>query len=68
MTQADTGTYRYPGPGYRFRNAGLAPRLPPVRLGEHNEYVWRDLIGVDDDYRRLEDEGAIGTEYAPNIR
>jgi crotonobetainyl-CoA:carnitine CoA-transferase CaiB-like acyl-CoA transferase len=68
MTQADTGTYRYPGPGYRFSNAGLAPRLPPVRLGEHNEYVWRELIGVDDaDYRRLEDEGAIGTEYAPNI-
>ena len=28
------------------------PRLPPVRLGEHNEHVWRDLVGLDeDDYR-----------------
>jgi crotonobetainyl-CoA:carnitine CoA-transferase CaiB-like acyl-CoA transferase len=69
ITQADTGTYRYPGPGYQFRSAPLRPRLPPVRLGEHNEYVWRELIGVDeDDYRRLEDEGSIGTEYAAEIK
>src|SRR5262249_34667949 len=68
IAQADPGTYRSPGPGSRFRNATPRPRFPPVRLGEHNEYVWRELIGVDEDeYRRLEDAGAIGTEYAAGI-
>ncbi len=69
ITQADCGTHRYPGPPYRFRNVELGPRLPPVRLGEHNHYVWRELIGVsEDDYRRLEADGQIGTEFAPEIR
>jgi hypothetical protein len=35
-----------------------------VRLGEHNEHVWRTIIGVsEDEYRDLEARGAIGTEY-----
>jgi crotonobetainyl-CoA:carnitine CoA-transferase CaiB-like acyl-CoA transferase len=69
ITQADTGTYPYPGPPYRFRGVQLTPRLPPVLLGEHNEYVWRELIGVSEEtYRRLEAEGQIGTEFAPEIR
>src|SRR5438552_2369857 len=49
LTQADSGTHLYPGPPYRFRKAPLEPRLPPVRLGEHNEYVYRELIGVSED-------------------
>ena len=40
-----------------------------MRLGEHNEYVWRELIEIgEDDYRRLEADGQIGTEFAPEIR
>ena len=64
-----TGTHRYPGPPYRFAGRTLTVRRPPVRLGEHNEHVWLDLIGVSEEtYRRLVAEGRVGTEYAPEIR
>jgi crotonobetainyl-CoA:carnitine CoA-transferase CaiB-like acyl-CoA transferase len=69
MTQVDCGTHRYPGPPFRLTRVKLGPRLPPVRLGEHNDFVWRELIGIDDEtYRRLESEGHIGTEFAAHIR
>lgn len=69
VTQADCGTHRYPGPAFRLTSVGLSARLPPVRLGEHNEYVWRELIGVSDEtYARLEADGQIGTEFGPGIR
>jgi crotonobetainyl-CoA:carnitine CoA-transferase CaiB-like acyl-CoA transferase len=69
MTQADSGTHRYPGAPYRFANVEVGPRLPPVALGEHNDYVWRELIGLaEDDYRRLEADGQISMEFAPEIR
>lgn len=67
--QQDTGTHRYPGFPYKFHNTPLEVRLPPVMLGEHNEYVYKTLLGVSDaDYAELEAEGHIGTEYAPHIR
>jgi crotonobetainyl-CoA:carnitine CoA-transferase CaiB-like acyl-CoA transferase len=68
ITQADTGTYLYPGAPYRFRNVTLGARLPAVRLGEHNEYVWRELVGLDDEeYGQLEADGQLDTEYAPEV-
>jgi hypothetical protein len=40
-----------------------------VRLGEHNEYVYKELLGYsEDEYRELETEGHIGTQYASHIR
>jgi crotonobetainyl-CoA:carnitine CoA-transferase CaiB-like acyl-CoA transferase len=42
--------------------------LPPVRLGEHNEYVYKQLLKVsDDEYMELEQEGHIGMDYAPEV-
>jgi crotonobetainyl-CoA:carnitine CoA-transferase CaiB-like acyl-CoA transferase len=44
-------------------------RRPPVRLGEHNEYVYKELLKVsDEEYHQLEEEGHIGMDYAPEIR
>jgi crotonobetainyl-CoA:carnitine CoA-transferase CaiB-like acyl-CoA transferase len=38
-------------------------RHPPVRLGEHNEYIYKELLGYSDqEYRELEAQGHIGTE------
>jgi len=66
--QADTGTFRYPGFPYKFSEAPLAVRRGPVRLGEDNEYVYKQLLGVSDsEYADLEREGHIGTELAPHI-
>jgi crotonobetainyl-CoA:carnitine CoA-transferase CaiB-like acyl-CoA transferase len=43
-------------------------RLPPVRLGEHNDYVYKQVIGVsDEEYQELEQEGHIGMDYVPEI-
>jgi crotonobetainyl-CoA:carnitine CoA-transferase CaiB-like acyl-CoA transferase len=69
IAQRDSGTHLYPGPPYRFARAPLRVRRPPVALGEHNELVYKKLLGIsDDEYERLEAEGHIGTEYAPHIR
>jgi crotonobetainyl-CoA:carnitine CoA-transferase CaiB-like acyl-CoA transferase len=69
IDQEDVGRHRYPGFPYRFLEAGLNVRHPPVRLGEHNEYVYKTLLGVtNEEYAELEAEGHIGSEYAPHIR
>jgi crotonobetainyl-CoA:carnitine CoA-transferase CaiB-like acyl-CoA transferase len=69
IEQADSGTHRYPGWPYRFARAELSVRRPPVRLGEHNELVYKQLLGVsDEEYERLRADGHVGTEYAPHIR
>ncbi len=67
--QADTGTFRYPGFPYRFSETPLTVRRGPVLLGEDNEYVYKELLGVSDsEYADLEREGHIGTELASHIR
>ena len=69
IPHAEAGTFRYPGPPYRFANTHLSARYPPVRLGEHNERIYKELLGVSDTrYERLAAEGHIGVDYAPNIR
>lgn len=69
IAQEDSGVYSYPGMPYKFRDAELTVRHPPVRLGEHNEYVYKSVLGIsDEEYARLEIEGHIGTTYAPHIR
>ena len=69
MTQADTGTHLYPGMPYRFARAQLSVRHPPVRLGEHNEEIYRGLLGfTEEEYDQLTDAGHIGSAYADHIR
>lgn len=68
IDQVDTGRHRYPGFPYRFKNAELGVRHPPVRLGEHNEYIYRELLGIsEEEYAELEEDGHIGMDYAPEI-
>jgi crotonobetainyl-CoA:carnitine CoA-transferase CaiB-like acyl-CoA transferase len=69
VAHEDAGTHRYPGFPYRFTNVELTVRRPPVRLGEHNEYIYKELLGISDaEYAELEADGHIGTEFAPHIR
>jgi crotonobetainyl-CoA:carnitine CoA-transferase CaiB-like acyl-CoA transferase len=69
VDHADAGRHLYPGMPWKMLQTPLTVRTPPVRLGEHNEYVYKELLGYsDDEYRALEAEGHIGTEYAPHIR
>jgi crotonobetainyl-CoA:carnitine CoA-transferase CaiB-like acyl-CoA transferase len=68
LTQADCGTHLYPGLAWRLSKTPNRLRLPPVRLGEHNEYVYKKVIGVsDEEYAGLEAEGHIGMDFVPEI-
>jgi len=63
LTQEDAGTYRYPGPLWKSARIPNRLRTPPVRLGEHNRYVYCDLLGYSEaDLARLEAEGKVGQD------
>jgi len=64
LTHADCGTHLYPGLAFKMSKTPNRLRLPPVRLGEHNEYVYKKVIGVtDEEYEALKKNGHIGTSY-----
>jgi crotonobetainyl-CoA:carnitine CoA-transferase CaiB-like acyl-CoA transferase len=68
LTHEECGTHLYPGLGFRLSGTPNNLRLPPVRLGEQNEYVYKQLLKVsDDEYMELEQEGHIGMDYAPEV-
>ncbi len=63
-TQEDCGTHLYPGMIWKFSKTCLSMRRGPVRLGEDNKYVYREILGVsDEEYKELEREGHIGMDY-----
>ena len=42
--------------------------FPPPRLGEHNEYVYKQLLGyTDSEYSELKDIGHIGNAYHAHV-
>ena len=64
-----TGTWEWPGPPMMLASGDHRPSLPPPGLGEHNEYVYKDVIGVSDaEYDDLIARGEIGTAFDPSIR
>ena len=68
VTQRDIGTYPYPGLMWRSSTTPNGIRQPSVCLGEHNDYVYRDLLGCTPErIAELEAKGHIGEEYAPHI-
>jgi crotonobetainyl-CoA:carnitine CoA-transferase CaiB-like acyl-CoA transferase len=68
VTHEDAGTYLHPGMLWKMSKSKLGVRMPPCRLGEHNEYIYKEVIGVsDEEYRELEAEGHIGMDYVPEI-
>lgn len=69
VTHPEAGTHVYPGIGWtQARTPNRIRRYAP-RLGEDNEYVYKELLGVsDEDYAELEKEGHIGMDYAPHVR
>ena len=43
-------------------------RRAAPRLGEDNEYVYKELLGYsDEEYQRLEADGHVGMDYDPSI-
>ncbi len=68
LEHPEAGTHRYPGVVWKAEETPNRLRRAAPRLGEDNEYVYRVLLGyTDDEYRRLEGLGHIGTDYDPSI-
>jgi crotonobetainyl-CoA:carnitine CoA-transferase CaiB-like acyl-CoA transferase len=43
-------------------------RRPPVAMGQDNEYVYKELLGVSDaEYQRLIEAGHIASGFADEI-
>lgn len=69
MTHPATGTHRYPGAMAKFERVSLTPRSPAPLLGQHNEEVFKGLLGkTDAEYQHLVDEQLIGTVYLETAR
>ena len=65
----DIGVYSYPTPLYRLPASEGGIRRPPVALGQDNDYVYRELLGVsDEEYDRLVAEGHIATTFHDSVR
>ena len=68
LTGPEIGTHSYPGLVFKMSKTPNKLRTPPVRLGEDNEYVYKELLGLsDEEYTRLEELGQIGMDYPADI-
>jgi benzylsuccinate CoA-transferase BbsF subunit len=68
QTIEGAGTRKFVGPLWQFEKTPVEFFQAPATLGEHNEYVYKDLLGVsDEEYAKLEADGHIATEYAPDV-
>jgi crotonobetainyl-CoA:carnitine CoA-transferase CaiB-like acyl-CoA transferase len=64
LTQAEAGTYPYPGVMWRMSKTSTTFRRPPVRMGEHNDYVYRELLKLsDEEIEALRTEGHVGMDF-----
>jgi crotonobetainyl-CoA:carnitine CoA-transferase CaiB-like acyl-CoA transferase len=65
ITHPEAGTHLYPGPLAKLQNTAAVPPFEPApTLGQHNEYVLKTILGLDDAaYQQLIDEQVIGDTY-----
>jgi benzylsuccinate CoA-transferase BbsF subunit len=55
-------------PPYHFSKSNVTLRTPPALFGEHNDYVYREVLGVsEDEYERLKAAGHVTTVYGPEV-
>jgi benzylsuccinate CoA-transferase BbsF subunit len=65
ISRNDLGTSDYPGRIFKLTATALPPRRPPPRLGEANEYVYRELLGYSAErLQGLIDRGLVGTTFS----
>jgi crotonobetainyl-CoA:carnitine CoA-transferase CaiB-like acyl-CoA transferase len=62
------GDYPWPGMLYRMPGTPLSIRCTPATLGEANEYVYRELLGLGDrEWEELLASGMIATSFADGV-
>ena len=61
VSHREAGTHLYPGMLSKMSKTPLGIRKPPPCLGEHNDYVFKEVMGTsDDEIAELEKEQLIG--------
>lgn len=61
ISAEDVGTYRYPGFPWKFSETQFRVTHPPCRVGEDNDYIYREVIQLtDQEIADLEGKGIIG--------
>jgi crotonobetainyl-CoA:carnitine CoA-transferase CaiB-like acyl-CoA transferase len=55
-------------PPYRFSRSNVDLRTPPCLFGEHNDYVYREVLGLSDaEIEKLAAAGHIATTFDPDV-
>ncbi len=63
---ADYPETEFPSPPYAFGRSDVRIRTAPCLLGEHNDYVYREVLGLsDEEVAALDAGGHLMTAYAP---
>jgi crotonobetainyl-CoA:carnitine CoA-transferase CaiB-like acyl-CoA transferase len=64
ITHPEAGTHVYPGVMWKMSKTPAPIRRPPVRMGEHNDYVYRQLLQLSEsEIEALRAEGHIGMDF-----
>ena len=67
VTHREAGTHPYPLA--KFAQNPLHIRTPAPCLGEHNEYVFKEVVGVSEaEYQELLRQQIIGDTYTEDAR
>jgi crotonobetainyl-CoA:carnitine CoA-transferase CaiB-like acyl-CoA transferase len=65
LDHPEAGHHLYPTFPWRASAMQLAWNRPAPLLGEHNEYVYREVLGYSDtEYEKVKESGMIGTDYS----
>jgi len=68
LSHPEAGTHLYPGVSWRMSRTPGRLRLPAPCFGEHNRYVFGELLGMsDEEVSRLADEGVSPREPLPYL-
>jgi crotonobetainyl-CoA:carnitine CoA-transferase CaiB-like acyl-CoA transferase len=61
VTHREAGSHLYPGMLWKMSETPISIRKPPPCLGEHNDYVFKQVLGMsDEEIADLEKEKLIG--------
>ena len=65
----EIGVHMYPTTAFKMTDTKFEVRKPPVRLGEDNDFVFTEVMGLSsEEYQLLKDKGHIGMDYGPDVR
>jgi benzylsuccinate CoA-transferase BbsF subunit len=65
---AESGPHKWVAPSWKFNPAPVTMRWPSAGLGQHNEYVYTQVLGYSqNEYQQLVEGGAVGTEFDASI-